>query len=102
MSKLKAQLLANSGQVRDAEKRLAIQHMFLERLRGLARDTRSAEQALEVMRDILLGLYQERSQLRRKVASHKPALGSLKSTPRATKGKFRRARAMTSVEDNRR
>jgi hypothetical protein len=102
MSKLNAQLLANSSQVRDAEKRLAIQHVFLERLRGSARDTRSAEQALEVMRDILRGLYQERSQLLRKVGSHKPALGTPKSTSRARKGKIRRARAMTCVEDNRR
>jgi hypothetical protein len=69
MSKFKEQLLANSSQVREAERRLAYQHTFIERLRALARGTRAAEEALEVMRDILRGLYQERSQLRRKQSS---------------------------------
>jgi hypothetical protein len=68
MSKFKEQLLANSSQVREAERRLAYQHTFIERLRALARGTRAAEEALEVMRDILRGLYQERS-LRRKQSS---------------------------------
>ena len=57
----------NSSQVRDAERRLAIQHVFIERLRASGNDTRSAEKALEVMRDILRELYSARSRLRRKV-----------------------------------
>jgi hypothetical protein len=73
MSKLKEQLLANSSQVREAERRLLYQHTFIERLRASAGDTRAAEKALEVMRDILRGLYQERSQLRRKQSSRTPA-----------------------------
>src|SRR5262245_17704306 len=88
MSKLKEQLLANSSQVREAERRLAIQHSFIERLQASARDTRAAEEALEVMRGILRGLYQERFQLRRRVASHKLPSRSPKGTRRATKPRF--------------
>jgi hypothetical protein len=82
MPKLKDQLLANNGQVREAERRLAIQHTFIERLRASAKDTRAAEEALEVMRDILRGLYLERSQLRRKQSSR-----TLKKPTRATKAR---------------
>ena len=80
MSKFKEQLLTNSYQVRDAERRLAIQHSFIERLRASARDTRSAEEALEVMRG--------RFQLRRKVTSHKLSSRLPKDTRRATKPRF--------------
>jgi uncharacterized small protein (DUF1192 family) len=88
MSKFKEQLLTNSYQVRDAERRLAIQHSFIERLRASARDTRSAEEALEVMRGILGGLYQKRFQLRRKVTGHKLSSRSPQETRRATKPRF--------------
>ena len=88
MSKFKEQLLTNSYQVREAERRLAIQHSFIERLRASARDTRSAEEALEVMRGILGGLYQERLQLRRRVTSHKLASRSPKNTRATTKPRF--------------
>lgn len=71
MSKLVEQMSDNGVQVKDAERRLAMQRTFIERLRGSARDTTSAEAALEVIRDILRGLYDQRSQLRRRMASHK-------------------------------
>ena len=64
----------NSSQVRDAERRLAVQHIFIERLRASGNDTRSAEKALEVMRDILRELYCARSLLRRKGVPRKGAL----------------------------
>ena len=83
MSKFKEQLLANSSQVREAERRLAYQHGFIERLRASAGDTRAAEEALEVIRDILWGLHQERSQLRRKQSSR-----TLKNPARPTKVKL--------------
>jgi hypothetical protein len=83
MSKFKEQLLANSSQVREAERRLAYQHSFIERLRASAGDTRAAEDALEVTRDILRGLYQERSQLRRKQSSR-----TFKDPARPTKVKL--------------
>jgi hypothetical protein len=63
----------NSSQVRDAERRLAVQHTFIERLRGSGNDTRSAEKALEVMRDILRELYCARSLLRRKLVGRSTA-----------------------------
>jgi hypothetical protein len=85
MSKLKERLLTNTSQVREAERRLAIQHSFIERLQSSARDTRSAEEALEVMRDLLRGLYYERSQLRRKVASRKQPSGGQNNAARSTK-----------------
>jgi hypothetical protein len=71
MSKHAEQLRHNSDQVREAERRLAIQHTFIERLRALGRDTRSAEEALEVMRDILRELYSSRSLLRRRVVKRR-------------------------------
>ena len=60
------QFSRNSSQVNDAERRLAGQHIFIDRLRASGNDTRSAEKALEVMRDILRDLYRARSLLRRK------------------------------------
>ena len=63
----------NSSQVRDTERRLAVQHVFIERLRASGNDTRSAEKALEVMRDILRELYCSRSRLRRKDVPRKGA-----------------------------
>jgi hypothetical protein len=93
MSKFKEQLLINSSQVREAERRLAYQQSFIERLRGLAGDTRAAEEALEVMRDILRGLYQERSQLRRKQSSR-----TFKKPARSTKVKPSAGVRKTRVE----
>jgi hypothetical protein len=64
------QLHHNSDQVREAERCLAIQHTFIERLRALSRDSSSAE-ALEVMREILRGLYHSHMLLRRKVVNRR-------------------------------
>jgi hypothetical protein len=64
----------NSSQVNDAERRLAGQHVFIERLRASGNDICSAEKALEVMRDILPELYSARSLLRRKGVPRKGAL----------------------------
>jgi hypothetical protein len=66
MTRHDEQFSCNSSQVRDAERRLAVQHVFIERLRASGNDTRSAEKALEVMRDVLRELYCARSLLRRK------------------------------------
>ena len=63
----------NSNQVRDAERRLAVQHVFIGRLRATG-STRFAEKALEVMRDILRELYCARSLLRRKGVPREGAL----------------------------
>jgi hypothetical protein len=71
MSKLGEKLRLNDTQVREAEKRLGHQHTFIARLHASSRDTTSAQEALEVIRDILRGLYQERSQLRRRIARGK-------------------------------
>ena len=71
MLKLCEQFSNNSNQIKEAERRLAIQHTFIERLRALAKDTKSAEEALEVIRNILCGLYNQRSQLRRRIGSRK-------------------------------
>jgi hypothetical protein len=73
MTRHDEQFDCNSGQVRDAERRLAVQHVFIERLRAAGNDTRSAEKALEVMRDILRELYCARSRLRRKDVPRKGA-----------------------------
>ena len=67
MSKSSESLSGNSNQVRYAERRLAIQHTFIDRLRATGKDTRSAEKTLEVMRDILRELYLSRSLLRRRI-----------------------------------
>ena len=53
MTRHDEQFSRNSSQVNDAERRLAGQHIFIDRLRASGNDTRSAEKALEVMRDIL-------------------------------------------------
>ena len=74
----------NSSQVRDAERRLAVQHVFIERLRASGNDTRSAEKALEVMRDILRELYCARSRLRRKDVFRKGAPCGLPNDRRPT------------------
>ena len=66
MSKLGDQIHLNDTQVRDAERRLSRQHTFIAQLHASARDTTSAEQSLEVIRDILRTLYHQRSQLRRR------------------------------------
>ena len=71
MTRHDEQFSCNSSQVRDAERRLAVQHVFIEQLRASGNDTRSAEKALEVMRDILRELYRARSLLRRRVVSRK-------------------------------
>ena len=67
MSKLSQQFSQNSNRVGEAEKRLAVQRTFVERLRASGKETKSAEQTLEVMRDILRELYNSRSLLRRRV-----------------------------------
>ena len=71
MSKSSESLSGNNNQVRDAERRLAIQHTFIDRLRATGKDTRSAEKTLEVMRDILRELYLSRSLLRRRILPQK-------------------------------
>ena len=71
MSKSSEGLSGNNNQVRDAERRLAIQHTFIDRLRATGKDTRSAEKTLEVMRDILRELYLSRSLPRRRVLPQK-------------------------------
>lgn len=76
MSKLSQQFSDNSNQVADAEKRLAIQRTYIERLRASGRETKSAEETLEVMRDILMELYNSRSLLRRRVKTINGAAGS--------------------------
>ena len=70
-SKLGEQLHLNDTQVREAERRLGLQHTFIARLHASSRDTTCAQELLEVMRDILRGFYQQRSQLRRRIASDK-------------------------------
>jgi hypothetical protein len=69
--KLGEQLHLNDTQVREAERRLGLQHTFIARLRASSRDTTSAQESLEVMREILRGLYQQRSQLRRRIVRDK-------------------------------
>jgi len=71
MSKLGEQLHLNDTQVREAERRLELQHTFIARLRASSRDTTSARESLEVIRDILRGLYLQRSQLRRRMGRGK-------------------------------
>jgi len=76
MLDLREQFSDNNNQVRDAERRLAIQHTFIARLRASERDTKSAEETLEVIRDILRGLYNQRSQLRRRIGGQKRSLAT--------------------------
>src|SRR6476659_4818937 len=88
MSKLSQQLSYNSSQVRDAEKRLAIQHTFIERLRASGKATKTAEETLEVMRDILRDLYNARSVLRRRVMTVNGAAASPPSAKKARASKL--------------
>jgi len=60
----------NNARVRNAELRLMLQRAFIERLEAADRDTTSAEDSLEVMRNLLGELYQERTALRRHLAGH--------------------------------
>ena len=62
-------LSENNTRVHNAEWRLMIQRAFIDRLEAAQRDTRSAEETLEVMRNLLADLYQERISLRRHLAS---------------------------------
>jgi len=62
-------LSENNTRVRNAEWRLMIQRAFIDRLEAAQRDTTSAEESLEVMRNLLGDLYQERTALRRHLAS---------------------------------
>jgi hypothetical protein len=87
MSKLSQQFRDNSSQVRDAEKRLAIQHTFIEQLRAAGKETKTAEETLEVMRDILRDLYNSRSVLRRRVTT---VNGAAASSPSAKKARAKR------------
>jgi uncharacterized protein involved in exopolysaccharide biosynthesis len=61
-------LRENNAQVGNAELRLMLQRSFIERLQAARRDTTSAEESLEVMRNLLGELYQERTALRRQLA----------------------------------
>ena len=58
----------NNAQVGNAELRLMLQRSFIERLQAARRDTTAAEETLEVMRNLLCELYQERTVLRRQLA----------------------------------
>ena len=64
---------------RGSRERLAIQRTFVERLRASGKETQSAEQTLEVMRDILRALYYSRSLLRRRVMTVNGAAASASS-----------------------
>jgi ribosomal protein L19E len=92
MSKVSQQFNENSNQVGEAEKRLAIQRTFVERLRACGKETKVAEQTLEVMRDILRELYNSRSLLRRRVMTVNGAAASAPSANRvrARKMNFRK------------
>jgi len=83
MSKWAERLHENSQRVRENEKRVAAQLAFVERLQASGRNTRSAEEALEVMRRLLSDLYQTRMALRRQAM--KPDSGN--AAGRAAKGK---------------
>jgi hypothetical protein len=77
------QFSCNSSQVRDAERRLAVQHIFIKLLCASGNDTRSAEKALEVMRDILRELYCARSLLRCRQICQKHVPGAPQRVKRA-------------------
>jgi hypothetical protein len=75
----------NNTRVRNAELRLMLQRAFIEPLESAHRDTTSAEDSLEVMRNLLGELYQERTALRRHLAGQsRPsgALGKREEAPR--------------------
>ena len=84
MSKHTEQLRHNSDQVGEAERRLTIQRTYIERLQASGANTRLAEEALEVMRDILRDLYNSRSRLRRRAVNSR-ATKDLSTVKRATK-----------------
>jgi hypothetical protein len=69
VSKWAERLNENSQRVRENEKRVAAQLAFVERLQASGRNTRSAEEALEVMRRLLSDLYQTRILLRQQAIS---------------------------------
>jgi hypothetical protein len=83
MSKWAERLNENSQRVRENEKRVAAQLAFVERLQASGRNTRSAEEALEVMRRLLSDLYQTRMVLRQQ--AKRPARGT--AVGPAAKGK---------------
>jgi hypothetical protein len=83
-------LSENNARVRNAELRLMLQRSFIERLEAARRDTISAEESREVMRNLLGELYQERTALRRHLASQSQqsgALGKDEAPRRGTKEK---------------
>ena len=95
MSKLGQQFNENSKQVGEAEKRLAIQRSFVERLRASGKETKSAEQTLEVMRDILRARDYSRSLLRRRVMT---VNGAAASASPAKKARANRKMNLRKVE----
>jgi hypothetical protein len=70
-------LSQNNARVRNAELRLMLQRSFIERLEAAHRDTTSAEESLEVMRNLLGDLYQERTALRRHLTGQSRQSGVL-------------------------
>jgi uncharacterized protein (DUF342 family) len=86
MSKLAERLNENSQSVRENEKRVAAQLAFVERLQASGRSTRSAEEALEVMRRLLSDLYQTRMVLRRQAMPPVKRSAAAQKNNRARKG----------------
>jgi hypothetical protein len=86
MSKLAERLNENSQSVRENEKRVAAQLAFVERLQASGRSTRSAEEALEVMRRLLSDLYQTRMVLRRQAMPPVKRSAGEQKNNRARKG----------------
>src|SRR5262245_20401429 len=81
-------LRENNARVSNAESRLMLQRSFIQRLEAAKRDTTAAEESLEVMRNLLGELYQERSALRRQLAGRsrqKSAPGQRETPRQATK-----------------
>jgi len=70
-------LSENNARVRNVEWRLMLQRSFIERLEAAHRDTTSAEESLEVMRNLLGDLYHERTALRRYLTSQGRQSGAL-------------------------
>jgi len=83
MSKVAERLHENSKRVRENEKRVAAQLAFVERLQASGKNTRSAEEALEVMRSLLCDLYRARVLLRRQAAGARN--GAMVTTSTAAK-----------------
>jgi hypothetical protein len=90
MSKLAERLNENSQRVRENEKRIVAQLAFVERLQASGRSTRSAEEALEVMRRLLSDLYQTRMALRRQAMPAGTRSAAAQKTNRARKGNGKR------------